>query len=104
VTEKRINAGDPESVRKQKLTAKDILDQQQADLRGLLAQPAFRRYIWRHMNETCGLLKSAANPNGSIQSLNIGMQDVGRALWGEIEAADALMIPKMMQETFEAQR
>lgn len=98
------NAANPDSVAKAKREEKDALDEQRADMAKLLAQPEFRRYVWRLMHETCGLLKSASNPNGSIQSQLIGMQDVGRRVWTDIEAADALAIPLMMREHHEAQK
>lgn len=96
------NAADPAQVKKRQQRAKDAAEQSELDLKGLLKLPEFRRYVWRHMNETCGLLRSAANGNGSVQSINIGMQDVGRALWAEIETADPLSIPLMMKETYDA--
>jgi len=92
------NASDPAQVKKRQRIAKDQQEQQALDLAGLLKLPEFRRYVWRHMNDSCGLLRSASSPNGSIQSQNIGMQDVGRLLWAEIERADAKAIPLMMVE------
>lgn len=102
--EKAFNAADTAQVNARKRTAKESADRNQADLRTLLKQPEFRRYIWRHMNETCGLLRSASNPNGSVQSTNLGMQDVARVLWAEIEAADAMAIPAIMVEYHESQK
>lgn len=93
-----FNAADSAQVKKRQRTAKDAAEQQALDLAGLLKIPEFRRYVWRHMNETCGILRSASSPNGSIQSQNIGMQDVARALWAEIERVDAKAIPLMMSE------
>lgn len=98
MTDKPHNAADPESVKSAKRKAKDADEQRRDELKALLAMPEFRRYLWRHMNETCGMMRSAANPNGSVQSINIGMQDVARILWAEIESVDALAIPTMMQE------
>jgi hypothetical protein len=99
-----FNAADPAQVKKRQRSAKDEAEQQQADLRMLLATPEFRRYVWRHINESCGLFRSAANGNGSIQSQNIGMQDVARILWVEIEGVEPLAIPAMMREHHEAQK
>lgn len=98
-----FNAADPAQVRKRQAKAKDASEQQALDLAGLLKLPEFRRYVWRHMNETCGVMRSAASPNGSIQSQNIGMQDVARALWAEIERVDPKAIPTMMSEFHEQQ-
>lgn len=93
-----FNAADPVHVKRRQQKAKDALEQQLLDLKGLLKLPEFRRYLWRHMTESCGLLRSAANGNGSIQSQNIGMQDVARLLWAEVERADPKAIPLMMTE------
>lgn len=98
------NAANPEQVRERKRTAKELLEQQQEELRKLLQMPEFRRFIWRHMTESCGLFRSAANGNGSIQSQNIGMQDVARLLWAEVERAAPLAIPQMMTEYHEGQK
>lgn len=98
-----FNAADPTQVKKRQQKAKDAAEQQALDLAGLLKLPEFRRYVWRHMHESCGLLRSASSPNGSIQSQNIGMQDVGRILWAEIERVDAKAIPQMMVEHAEQQ-
>jgi len=102
--DKPYNAANPEHVKERKRTAKDQQEQQQEDLKKLLALPEFRRYVWRVMNETCGLMRSGASPNGSTQSINIGMQDVARAMWAEIELTDPLSIPAMMTEHYEAQK
>jgi len=106
MTDKPIpNAADETQVKDRKRNAKNAAELQRSDLVTLLKLPEFRRYVWRHWNETCGFpLRSAANPNGSQQSLNIGMQDVARVMWAEIEAADPLVIPQMMVETWEAQQ
>lgn len=98
------NAANPEHVAARKRTEKDQQGQQRDDLRKLLAMPEFRRYIWRHMHATCGLMRSASNPNGSVQSTNLGMQDVARVLWAEIEAVEPLAIPRMMTEFHEGQK
>jgi len=98
------NAANERQVRKRQQTAKDVDEQRERELKALLAIPEFRRYLWRHMNETCGILQSSANPNGSVQSINIGMQDVARILWAEIEAADPLAIPRMMTEHYQSQQ
>jgi hypothetical protein len=97
------SASDPNSVKRRQQKTKDVEEQHQRDLKALLNLAEFRRYVWRHMNETCGLMKSASSPNGSIQSQNIGMQDVARVLWAEIEQIDPLSIPKMMSEFHESQ-
>lgn len=105
MSETEFNAADPKQVKKRTDSAKLRKENQDGDLKWLLDQPQFRRYIWRHMNETCKVVgKSAFSPNGSLQSHDLGMQDVGSALWVEIEAIDPLMIPKMMIEWHEAHK
>lgn len=99
-----VRTNDTASVGRAKAREKRQLEQQEADLKALLELPAFRRYVWRLIGERCGLLTSPGSNNGSIQSANVGRQDVGRELWSEIEAADPLVIPKMMIEHYEAQK
>jgi len=102
MAEARTN--DEASVKRAKAREKRVLDQQADDLKALLAQPAFRRYVWRLIGERCKLLESPGSNNGSVQSANVGRQDVGRELWAEIEAVDPRLIPQMMIEHFEAQQ
>lgn len=99
----KFQANNPQHVAERKQKAKLQAEQQEADLRELLNLPAFRRYLWRHINKTCHLFETPFSPNGSTQTLNIGFQDVGRTLWAEVERVDAAMIPKMMLEYREAQ-
>lgn len=96
------SASDPKAVAAAKRKANDRLEQQQSDLKALLKQPEFRRYVWRLIGDRCRLMESPGSANGSIQSCNVGRGDVGRELWAEIEAADPLVIPQMMTEHFEA--
>lgn len=98
------NAANEVGVARAKAREKRVLEQQAEDLKELLAQPAFRRYVWRLIGERCKLLESPGSNNGSVQSTNVGRQDVGRELWIEIESVDPLLIPKMMVEHFEAQK
>lgn len=90
------------AVKQAKQSERDALEQQQRELKALLQVPEFRRWVWRLIGERCKLLESPGSTNGSIQSTNIGRQDVGREVWSEIEQADALAIPTMMRETHEA--
>lgn len=96
------SASDPTQVKKAQRKADDAVEQQRLDLQGLLKLPEFRRYVWRLIGERCKFLESPGSSNGSVQSVNIGRQDVAREIWAEIEQADPLAIPKMMTETFEA--
>ena len=97
-----MSTSDPVQVGRAKAREKLQLERQADDLRQLLELPAFRRYMWRLIGERCGILASPASSNGSLQSWNVGRQDVGRELWAEIEAVDPLLIPKMMLEHHEA--
>lgn len=92
------NAADPKQVKKRTDAEKRRNDQLDADLTKLLSMPEFRRYVWRHMHETCGLMQSSFSTNGTIQTANIAKQDVAKALWAEMEASDPKVIPKMMLE------
>lgn len=98
MSEKPFHANDPEQVKEKSDKAKRRRDYQEDDLRALLAMPEFRRFAWRLMHETCKLLSSPLSSNGSLQSHDIGMQDVARAVWLEIESIDANLIPQMMIE------
>lgn len=96
-----IKINDPKAVALAKDKQRIRLERDKKDLATLLAQEEFRRYLWRHMHETCGLMRSASSPNGSVQSINIGMQDVARSLWAEVELLDPLAISMMMREHYE---
>ncbi len=99
-----VKTNDPAQVGRAKAREKRVLEAQAEDLKQLLELPAFRRYMWRLIGERCGILSSPGSNNGSIQSANVGRQDVGRELWAEIEAVDPLLIPRMMTEHYEAQK
>jgi hypothetical protein len=96
------NAASEKQVDSAKAREKRVLDQQADDLKALLEQPAFRRYVWRLIGERCKLLESPGSNNGSVQSWNVGRQDVARELWAEIEATDPRLIPQMMVEHMES--
>jgi hypothetical protein len=100
----RVNAADPIAVKARQRTENEAREQAQDELRELLKLPEFRRYVWRHITVTCAVLQSPSQTNGTIQSWNCGMQDVGRKLWDEIKRLDPAMIPLMMTESIEAQR
>lgn len=96
------NAADEKQVKRRQQKAKDVNDQQRADLGELIKLPAFRRYIWRVINEYCQVMQSPFSTNGSAMTLNVGMQEVGKRLWTEIEGVEPLAIPKMMTEFYES--
>lgn len=99
-----VRTNDAAQIARAKARQKLELEQQAADLKALLERPEFRRYVWRLIGERCGLLTSPGSNNGSVQSANVGRQDVGRELWAEMEAVDPLVIPRMMTEHYEAQK
>lgn len=92
------NAANPKQVKKRIDKAKRVADQRDEDFRTLLSIPEFRRFLWHHICARCQIFQSPFNPNGSVQTLNVGRQDVGRELFTEIERIDATLIPKMMQD------
>ena len=99
------NAADPTQVKDRQSKEKHKNEQQQADLKWLLEQPQFRRFIWRLVCEECQAVgKSAFSTNGSVQSYNLGMQAIGCSIWSQIESVDASAIPKMMLEYLESQQ
>lgn len=98
MTDEQYNAADPKQVKKRTDKAKDSKEQVDKDLAELLAMPQFRRYVWRHINDTCGLMRDPFSPNGSVLNLNIGMQSVARAMWAEVESVKPELIPQMMLE------
>src|SRR5687768_2434303 len=95
---KPYNAANPKHVKKRAEAVKLVVDQREADFKELLALPAFRRFLWHHICDRCQIFQSPFNPNGSIQTLNVGRQGVGHELFAEIERIDHTLIPKMMLE------
>jgi len=98
MTEEVYNAANAKHVKKRTEKAKLATDQRDDEFKELLAQPAFRRFIWHHMCVRCQLFVSPFNPNGSVQTLNVGRQDVGRELFSEVERVNPSLIPQMMTE------
>lgn len=99
------NVADPKKVKAKADKSKRQQDNRDEDFRWLLAQPQFRRWVWHviHHTDYCALMQTPWNPNGSTQTLNIGMQEIGRKLHANIERIDARLIPQMMLEYHEAQ-
>lgn len=102
MTEKPYQANDPEQVKRRQSKADLKAKRERDDLTRLLELPEFRRYLWRHMNETCGMLQEAFSTNGSVHSFNSGKQSIARALFAEVDGADPLVIPRMMTEHAES--
>lgn len=97
----KYQASNPEHVAKQKEAVRLRNERQRSDLVTLIDRPEFRRYLWRHINETCQLMADPFNTNGSMQSYNAAIQSIGKKLWLEIEQIDPRIIPKMMLEYYE---
>lgn len=95
-------ASDEKQVKERADKVKLRRENQQLDLKRLLELPEFRRFAWRLMNETCGLFRDPTSGNGTIQSTNIGMQNVARLLFVELESVDPLVIPRLMTEHHES--
>lgn len=104
MSDEAYRANDPKQVKARKQKTERVQDNQLADLQELLQLPSFRRYMWRHIHESCGLLRDPFTSNGSVQSYNIGMQAVARILWAELERANPAIIPQMMAEYAESQK
>ncbi len=92
------NAANARQVKKRAEAAKLALEKREAEFAELLALPAFRRFLWHHICVRCQIFQSPFNPNGSIQTLNVGRQQVGHELFAEIEKIDPKIIPAMMVE------
>ncbi len=95
-------ASDPKQV-KSKADKKQLReDQQEGDLKWLLDQPQFRRFLWSLIHERCQILRSAASGDAGTQNRDLGRQSVGLELWTLIEAVDPKLIPRMMIEYSES--
>lgn len=104
MTEEATNAADPNKVKKQKDRVKALKELQDVDLKELLEIPAFRRYLWRHLNTSCGIIaKAEFVPNGSVENYRRGAQSVGAIIWAEIEQIEPRKIPQMMIEYLDYQ-
>lgn len=104
MTEEAYNAADPKKVRKREQRAKDQQKQLAADFEALLDLPQFRRFLWHHMCDTCGLFRSTFSPNGSIMAKDLGRQSIGQELVAAVEAVNPKLIPQMMTEFAEWQK
>lgn len=93
-----FRANDPAQVKQRQKKAERIREFQESDLRKLLSEIEFRRFLWHLICERCQVMQSPFSPNGSTQTLNIGRQDVGRELWAAVERIDPAVIPRMMVE------
>ncbi len=95
---RRDNAADSVMVRRKAQRDKDQAALSQADLAYLLKLPEFRRFAHRLMFIHGMLMKTPFNPSGSVMTLQVGMQEMARKVWAEIEEVDPESIPQMMTE------
>ncbi len=96
------NAADRKQVeRAHKKTTRDR-DQEQADLRAILALPTGRRVLWRLL-EDCKVFASIWHPSALIH-FNEGRRDVGLKLMAAISRADDQALLQMMAEAAQLTR
>lgn len=98
------NAADPAQVKRAQQKSKDAQDQKRSDLKALLQLPEFRRFIWEVIHEKCKLMVSPFSTNGSAMTHAVGMQELAKQLWTDIEAVEPLAIPKMMTEYYQSKQ
>lgn len=71
-------------------------DQKESDLRHLLAQPEFRRYLWRKMNEL--KMWSDAIPLNSELYVQAADKRTALRMWRECEDVNPQALLQMMQD------
>lgn len=91
------NAADEDQVKKAGKDSKTAREIEVADLKSLLTDVRFRKFMWRVLGYT-QMFKSPLDNNGSMQYYKIGQGDVGRFLVSEISDADSSAFVKMMGE------
>lgn len=98
MTEKPLvqNAGDPKQVEEARKTQQFRREDELNDLRYLLSQPQFRRFVWR-MIKFCRVFESIWHQSAQIH-YNSGQQDVGHFITAEIVEAEPNALISMMQE------
>jgi len=68
-----------------------------SDIRFLLQQHQFQRFLWRVIGY-CGVFETPAHVISNIQNQNIGRGDIGRFLMAEINDADSKAFVKLIVE------
>ena len=93
--EKRRNVADPEAIVVHAKTVQEKEDRATSDLRHLLNQPEFRRYVWRWM----GRLKMWSDqiPLNSELYIQTAEKRVALRMWREIEDVNPAALLDMMQ-------
>lgn len=72
------------------------------DMSKVLSLPEGRRVLWRVLSQ-CGVFRSSVEHSGSMTYFNEGRRDIGLFLVNEINLADMMAFPKMMQENSKEQ-
>ncbi len=88
------NAADTTQVKEAGRRERSTRDQQQNDVREVLATEAGKRFLWRLL-EHCKVNESVFSPSAHIY-YNSGMQDVGHFVLGEIMEAQPLAYMDMI--------
>jgi hypothetical protein len=93
--EKRRNVAEPEAVVAHAKTVQDKEERAASDLRHLLAQPEFRRYVWRWMAKL--KMWSDLIPLNSELYIQTAEKRVALRMWREIEDVNPAALLDMMQ-------
>lgn len=92
----RRNVADPEAVAATAKAIAETEDRVQSDLRHLLAQPEFRRYVWRWLDKL--KMYSDAIPLNSELYVQAAEKRVALRMWREVEDVDPTALLQMMQD------
>jgi hypothetical protein len=68
-----------------------------SDLRKLLKQPEFRRFIWDQLSET-GLFRASFTSDARISDWNEGKRDIGLKLLVDLNEADIKVFAQIQSE------
>ncbi len=83
---------------KEKLKAQKRIEREDNDIKKLLTQVEFRRFIWRLLTYT-GMYKTSFTGN-STTFFNEGMRSVGLFLLGAVMRASKMSFAQMQQEFY----
>lgn len=81
-------ANNKEQLKKLKLKARRKEVQEQNDLRGILATPSGRRFIWKHLSECGTFHTSFTGEQTNLTHFKLGQQNIGFYLLSQIHQAD----------------
>lgn len=91
----RRNVSDPEAIEKQSKVLGEKQDRWESDLRHLLAQAEFQRYVWRWMDRL--KMWSDDIPLNSLLYVTAAEKRVALRMWREIEDVNPQALLQMMQ-------